>query len=73
MSIERHRKAVRELIKSVGLTIKQESTTGSGHFMFDVLNTSGKVLKLLVSRTPSDHRAMLNTRAMLRRHAKDVA
>lgn len=68
-------KRFRELRKQVaecGLQLESMTTSGGTHIRLVVRRTDNRIKTVIVALTPSDRRADLNNRALLRRFAKEA-
>jgi hypothetical protein len=55
------------------LQVINKEISGSSHCRFLLQRKDGKQMLFFASLSPSDHRASLNNRALLRRFAKEIA
>ena len=61
-----------KLIQACKLQVINKEISGSSHCRFLLQRNDGKQMLFFASLSPSDHRASLNNRALLRRFAKEL-
>ena len=70
MPLQRQVRSLRALVTNVGLTCVDIHRTGTSHLAVRVKAANAVEQDFYFASTPSDHRAELNNRALLRRFAR---
>lgn len=70
-SMNRRFRELRKQVGNCGLHLESLNASGGSHLKLVVRRADGKVKTIFVSLTPSDNRAALNNRAILRRFARE--
>jgi len=73
MSLQRQVRSLRTLVTNIGLTCVDIHRTGTSHLAVRVKAANAVEQDFYFASTPSDHRAELNNRALLRRFARQHA
>jgi hypothetical protein len=71
--MKKREREIAAVVQQVGLQRDGMRTTGTGHYAVTVTAADGTTKTFFFAKTPSDHRADLNNRGILRRFAQEHA
>lgn len=66
-NIKRWQRTIASLVTKEGMFVQRMTETRGGHLKWEVELLDGSTRTLITAKTPSDHRALKNMRALLRR------